>query len=300
MISGDFPDHNIRDPLVADLIGPGKRYNLVTRQIAGRPQRVFEGAARTLSELYRQGSQFGERVMVVQDELKWTYAEVFARAASLATALKDQFGVQRGTTVAVVMSNRAEWIVSVLAITAAGGVAALVNSRGAAEEMLRALTTAKCELAILDARCAETIGDALRGPRIVIDDDFETLTMPLPDLAFAPEDMHPEDGGIVLFTSGTTGFPKAALLSHGALAHSVSIAVFMGTLQDLRYEQENGAPLPDERKSMTTPAVILGPMFHLSGIMPVFRAISLGTTIHIMSKWNVDIACDMIEHVGMS
>ena len=113
-------------------------------------------------------------------------------------------------------------------------------------------------------------------------------------------EMAPADGGIVLFTSGTTGFPKAALLSHGALAHSVSIAAFMGTLQDLRYEQENGVALPEERRSMATPAVILGPMFHLSGIMPIFRAISLGTTIHIMSKWNVDIACDMIERVGMS
>jgi len=46
---------------------------------------------------------------------------------------------------------------------------------------------------------------------------------------------------------------------------------------------------------MTTPAVILGPMFHLSGIMPILRALSLGTTIHIMGKWNADVAFDMIE-----
>ncbi|MBV1687881.1 AMP-binding protein [Novosphingobium sp. G106] len=110
----------------------------------------------------------------------------------------------------------------------------------------------------------------------------------------------PEDGGIILFTSGTTGFPKGALLSHGALAHSVSIACFMGLVQDARYEEETGVVLPAERRSMATPAVILGPMFHLSGIMPIFRAISLGTTIHIMSKWNVDIAFDTIENVGMS
>ena len=112
--------------------------------------------------------------------------------------------------------------------------------------------------------------------------------------------MNPEDGGIVLFTSGTTGFPKGALLSHGALAHSVSIAAFMGLVQDARYEEETGVVLPEGSRSMATPAVILGPMFHLSGIMPIFRAISLGTTIHIMTKWNVDIAFDMIETVGMS
>jgi long-chain acyl-CoA synthetase len=51
---------------------------------------------------------------------------------------------------------------------------------------------------------------------------------------------------------------------------------------------------------MATPAVILGPMFHLGGIMPSLRAISLGTTIHIMGKWNSDIAFDMIEQIGMT
>ncbi len=93
---------------------------------------------------------------------------------------------------------------------------------------------------------------------------------------------------------------QAALLSHGALAHSVALACFMGLVQDARYEEETGEVLPADRRSMTTPAVILGPMFHLSGIMPILRAISLGTTIHIMTKWNVDIAFDMIETVGMS
>jgi long-chain acyl-CoA synthetase len=291
---------NIRDPLVANLIGPGKPYRLETVEVAGSAQQVFAGAPRSLAGLYRQAMQFGDRTMIVQDELQLTYGEVFARAAALASALQTEFAVKRGTKVAVVMSNRAEWIVSVLAITAAGGIAALVNSRGVAEEMLRAIATAECDLSICDERCAELIGEGLQGLRIVIGGDFEQLSTQIPGLAFTPEEMDSEDGGIVLFTSGTTGFPKAALLSHGALAHSVSIAAFMGTLQDLRYEQENGAALPEERRSMATPAVILGPMFHLSGIMPIFRAISLGTTIHIMSKWNVDIACDMIERVGMS
>ncbi len=291
---------NIRDPLVAGLIGPGKPYRLETAEVAGRLQQVFAGAPRTLAGLYQQAMHFGDRVMVVQDEIELTYAEVFARAAALASALQSQFAVKCGTKVAVVMSNRAEWIVSVLAITAAGGTAALVNSRGVAEEMLRAIATAQCELVICDDRCAGLIGDGWQGPRVVIGAEFEQRTTPIPGLAFSPMEADPADGGIVLFTSGTTGFPKAALLSHGALAHSVSIAAFMGHLQDLRYELENGTALPEERRSMATPAVILGPMFHLSGIMPIFRAISLGTTIHIMSKWNVDIACDMIERVGMS
>ena len=303
---------NVRDPLAEKMLRPGGRHALETVTVAGFPQQVFKGAPRTLAGLYAQAMQHGDRVMVVQDGQSLTYAEGFAQAAALADSLRSRFGVVAGTKIAVAMSNRIEWIVSVLAITAVGGVAALVNSRGVAEEMLRAIETAQCTLAIMDADRAAIIAAELPDPawpRIIvgggdhrpgIDADYASLTAPRADLAFTAQAMNPEDGGIVLFTSGTTGFPKGALLSHGALAHSVSIAAFMGLVQDARYEEETGVILPEGSRSMATPAVILGPMFHLSGIMPIFRAISLGTTIHIMTKWNVDIAFDMIESVGMS
>ena len=302
------------DPLAERMLGPGGSHALEVVEVAGYPQQQFVGAARNLAGLYRQAMGFGDRLMVVQDDVRLTYDEAFAQAAALADVLRSRYGVTRGTKVAVVMGNRAEWIVSVLAVTAVGGVAALVNSRGVAEEMLRAITTAQCELAILDAGLDNLITAELPDPvwpRIVVgapavalragkDADYAELTQPRPGVDFVPEDMATEDGGIVLFTSGTTGFPKAALLSHRALAHSVAIACFMGLVQDARYEEETGEVLAPERRSMATPAVILGPMFHLSGIMPIFRALSVGTTIHIMTKWNVDIAFDTIEKIGMS
>jgi acyl-CoA synthetase (AMP-forming)/AMP-acid ligase II len=294
------------------MLGPAGSHALESATVAGYEQQVFIGAPRNLAGLYRQAMHFGDRIMVVQDGQSLTYAEGFAKAAALADALRNRFSVRAGTKVAVVMSNRIEWIISMLAITAVGGVAALVNSRGVAEEMLRAIETAQCELVIMDAERAAIIASEKPDPvwpRIIVgasplrmsrDADYSELTVPCTDFEFLPDEMGTEEGGVVLFTSGTTGFPKAALLSHGALAHSVALACFMGLVQDSRYKEETGLNLPEERRSMATPAVILGPMFHLSGIMPIFRAISLGTTIHIMSKWSVDIAFDMIETVGMS
>jgi long-chain acyl-CoA synthetase len=46
--------------------------------------------------------------------------------------------------------------------------------------------------------------------------------------------------------------------------------------------------------------MVLTPMFHLTGMLPVMRGMALGATIHIMAKWNVDIAFDMIETSGLS
>jgi long-chain acyl-CoA synthetase len=304
---------NRRDPMVERLLGPGKQFELEDTVIAGHPHQVFKGAPRNLAGLYRQGMAFGERTMIVEGETRITYAEGFARAAALGQALKDRYGAGKGTMVAVVTSNRAEWVLSMLAITSIGAIAALVNSRGVAEEMLRAIDQVGAKIAILDAERDDIIAAQRPDPdwpRIVIgspvnplrevDGDFDELSQPVQGVAFDPLEMDPEDGAIVLFTSGTTGFPKGALLSHGALAHSVSVACFMGVLQDIRYEEESGETLPDDQRAMATPAVILGPMFHLGGIMPTLRAISLGTTIHIMTKWNADIAIDTIENVGMT
>ena len=51
---------------------------------------------------------------------------------------------------------------------------------------------------------------------------------------------------------------------------------------------------------MASPAVILTPMFHLTGMLPVLRAPSLGGAIHIIRKWNADAAFDMIERSGLT
>ena len=305
---------NQRDPMVARLVGPGRQFELEDAVVAGRTHQVFKGAPRNLAGLLRQAMAFGERMMIVQGDTRITYAEGFARAAALGQALRQRYGVGEGAMVAVVTSNRAEWVIAMLAVTSLGAVAALVNSRGVAEEMLRAIDQVGAQVAILDAERDDIVSAERPDPawsRIVIgspqvplregrDASFAELSCPVAGLAFEPLEMDPGAGAIVLFTSGTTGFPKGALLSHGALAHSVSVACFMGVLQDIRYEEESGETLPDEQRAMATPAVILGPMFHLSGIMPTLRAISVGTTIHIMARWNVDIAMDTIENVGMT
>ena len=305
---------NLRDPLVERMIGPGRAWELEEVMVRGRAHQVFKGMPRNLAGLFRKGLAFGDKPMVVHEQDSFTYAEGFARAAALARALRENYGVVPGTRVALITGNRPEWILALIAITSIGGVAALVHSRGVAAEMLTAIERTGCVLVIADAArddilCAGAPDPAW--PRIVIgtpqtplrpgrDGDFTALSAPVPGLAFAPEEIDSDEGAVILFTSGTTGFPKGALLSHGALAASVAVATFMGTLYDTRYEEESGEHLPDHQRAMATPAIILGPFFHLGGIMPTLRALSLGTTIHIVGKWNADVAIDLIEQVGMT
>ncbi|MBV1918052.1 MAG: acyl--CoA ligase [Sphingomonadaceae bacterium] len=293
---------------------PGQEFETQTVSVRGRPHAVLKGHSRNLAGLYRQAMEFPDRMMVVDGDITFTYAEGLARAAALAKHLREDIGIETGDVVAVVMTNRAELVLSVLSITSLGGIVAIINSRGVAEEMLRAMDLVECKAAILDAERDNLISAARPDPawsRTVVgapenalrddrDAGFKAVSAPINGVEFEPLDLPPEAGGMILFTSGTTGFPKAALLSQGSIAYSISMACLMGRVHDIRYEEESGVTLPPDQRCMSTPAVILAPMFHLGGIMPLYRAVSIGTTMHIPGKWNPEVALDMVENVGMT
>lgn len=293
---------SFRDPYGDEIIGPGKLYETETVLVAGVAHEVFRGAPRTLAHIYRVAEALGDRTMIVNADQVFSYGEIFSRAAHLSQRLKQEFGTRRGTIVAIAMANSVEWVVALIAITAAGGTAALVNSRGSAEEIVHAISSVGCDLAILDDERAAMIEGANTDggwtTLVLSPDKPQTGRKPPRELQCKP--LQPEDGAVILYTSGTTGRPKGALLSHGALAHAVTLSKVMGTLQDLIYERESGNRVPADRSSMAGPAMVLTPMFHLTGMLPVVRGMSLGATIHIMGKWNVDTAFDMIETSGLS
>ncbi|MCB2049757.1 MAG: AMP-binding protein [Novosphingobium sp.] len=305
---------NIRDPLALRMLAQGDEFELETVLVGGRPRQVLKGLPRNLAQLYRAGMAYGDRTMVIDGDTRFTTAEGFARAAALARQLSQDYGIGQGDVVAVATINRAEWIIATLAVTSLGAIAALINIRGVAEEMLRAMDLVECKLTIIDADKDAVIAAQRpdpEWPRIVIDPPvaplragrdvrFDDLAEPQSGVEFDPVDMPQEAGGVILFTSGTTGFPKGALLSQGAICQSAALACFMGRLQDIRYEEESGRTLPPDERCMATPAVILGPMFHLGGIMPTMRALYVGTTIVIPGKWNAEVAIDMIENIGMT
>ena len=175
------------------------------------------------------GNPEGEALVCGDRRLNWRKSRN-ARAA-IATGF-GKLGLQRGDRVAVLLGNRIEFVLTLFAAAHAGLVTVLLSTRQQKPEIAYVLTDCGAKLLIHEAALAERVPDACDVPdlafRVAVDDDRKRLALfRLADnaLAAAPVEVGEEDTAMILYTSGTTGQPKGAMLAHCTIIHSSMVFV---------------------------------------------------------------------------
>jgi acyl-coenzyme A synthetase/AMP-(fatty) acid ligase len=146
----------------------------------------------------------------------WAFGELIARSAGLSGAFAAR-GVGRGDVVMILAGNRIEWLLAMLACWRMGAIALPCSTQ---------LRRHDLELRVVAARVALCVGtDELLGE---LPDGVPTMTMPEVDLVMdeerpqeapvEPADLDPEEGALIVFTSGTTGEARGALHAQRYLA----------------------------------------------------------------------------------
>jgi len=200
----------------------------------GRTVRCFEHRPANLNAMYAQSLAHcaAKEALVCGDE-RVTYAELDARAGRVAARLAAD-GVAAGERVAIFCANRPEFVYALLAIFRLGAIAVPINVREQKPELAYVLNQCRARALVFDADLAERIPAAEDLPhllrRYAVGGAAGGLAAPV--IAFSqtlapgaepPSPAAPgeEETAVILYTSGTTGHPKGAMLTQLNLIHSV-------------------------------------------------------------------------------
>jgi acyl-CoA synthetase (AMP-forming)/AMP-acid ligase II len=217
-------------------------------------------------------------VAVSQGDFRQTYGQLDERVRQLAGALHSR-GVKRGDRIALLSENRHEYVEIELAAAYLGAIVACQNWRLAPAEVQHCVQLVSPVLMITSSRFAELAGQVDLGgaPLLVIEDDHEKLVAEGVTLAQAPE-VDPEDGLVILYTSGTTGLPKGALISHRA-----EIARMTVLRMDMRATEQDGF-------------VAWAPMFHMGSTDQVLGTLLSGATVFVVDGFNAEEIVSIMEN----
>nr|WP_295469607.1 AMP-binding protein [Mesorhizobium sp.] len=206
-----------------------------------------------------------------------TYRDLDKRVLRLASALAG-IGVARGERIALISENRQEYAEIELAAACLGAIVACQNWRLAPAELQHCIDLVEPCLVIASERYAPTARSLdLRGRRLlVLESEYELLLSDAEPLAELP-DVDPEDGLVILYTSGTTGLPKGALISHRAeMARNMVLRI------DMHARESDGF-------------IAWAPMFHMGSTDQVLGALMSGATVHIVDGFDAERIVDLME-----
>ncbi|HLU91450.1 MAG TPA: class I adenylate-forming enzyme family protein [Pedomonas sp.] len=289
---------------VSALTAPGGPFEMGEVMVRGHRMRAFVQASYNLSALFARMASFGERDFVVEEDRRTTYAQGHALAAAIAAMLRDDYGVKPGDRVAIAMRNRLEWMTGFIAASAIGAVPALLNSRGAAEEMRYCVDAVETRVVLADAQRAEALASGgYAGTIIDVDGAAFAEALARHEGAALPmSGAGVDDPAAILFTSGTTGQPKGAVLSHRAILNGLMIGQHRGT----EFAIHTAAALGMDLQTLIANApqgasLLIFPLFHISGVSAVFLScITRGDKIVIQRRWDAETALRLIEQERIS
>jgi fatty-acyl-CoA synthase len=207
------------------------------------------------ANLRRTVERFGDRdALIVRSQgYRATYGELWDCTTALARALVAS-GIQRGDRVGIWAPNRFEWIVTQYATARIGAILTNINPAYKTAELRYALTQSGVRLLLLARAFRASDYVAMLGEvrpecpelreSIVLDDEWEMLLARATrasenDLAAREAELQFDDPINIQYTSGTTGFPKGATLSHHNILNN---GFFIG--ETLGYSERDRVCIP--------------------------------------------------------
>ena len=217
------------------------------------------------------------QIALADSERQQDYISLNSRTNRLAHVLRRK-GVVRGSRVAILSENRLEYIEVMFAAAKLGAILSALNWRLAKNELAHCISLVDPTIVLVSRRFQNALEDTnWQGTVVGIDDNYEALIAQSSD-AEPPVVAQPEDGLLILYTSGTTGLPKGALISHRAELARMNLSRL-----DLGLEADDTF-------------VAWAPMFHMVSLEHAIHVLGLGGKVIVVDGADAVRLAELVEN----
>ncbi|MEV6925171.1 class I adenylate-forming enzyme family protein [Dactylosporangium sp. NPDC051485] len=242
---------------------------MIPTEIHRHPGLAYEIRPRRITAVLDEARRWGDRPFITQGRRVLTFDDHARMVDDIAAQLRFA-GVRERDRVAIFAANSPEWVATFFATLAVGAVVVPCNGWWSAEEMAHACEVVEPSIVISDGRCRERVPPGLP---VLLTADLAAGGGPAgraPSPVYGGDGEQDEDDpAVILFTAGTTSFPKGATLSHRALVSNLQTLLVVSR------------KLPHQIGDDIAPSVTLVglPLFHIGAIQLILVPPMTGSQI---------------------
>jgi long-chain acyl-CoA synthetase len=249
------------------------------------PFLVYEPRPRRVTELLDDAARWAGRDHLVQGIRRVTFGQLAAAADRVAGQLRER-GLRAGDRLLLLAGNSPEWVITLWAALRVGAVVAPGNRWWSAEEISHAVALVRPAVIVADPGMTEFLPNG-SDATLLLTDDIRGWAEPGADPPRLPAVPGGEkDPALIIFTAGTTGLAKAAVLAHRSV---------IANLHNLLLVSNR---LPHQLDPGRRPEVMLlsGPLFHIGGVQALLLALLGGNTVVFLDgRFDPAQVLDVIE-----
>ena len=257
----------------------------------GRTEWVYADRPKNLTELLNSTvNKYGNQEALIYANARPSYKQVASSVSNVASALYYNYGIRKGDRVALMLTNGLEFTTSFFALAKIGAITVPMNTALKGEELTFQVGDSGATLLIVEPEFHELMAEVSSGTKGVKRIFVTGGEPPAGTIAFSELLKHEEhapvkvkvdemDSAVIMYTSGTTGRPKGALLSHKGI---IASAMNMSQLCDLRVGRDK--------------MLVVVPLFHVTGLaIALCSAIYAGIPAVLVKRFKAADSLKIIE-----